>query len=94
VDGLIIEERYSFKKDKTKTIQQNFYKIEILEDGVWGEKLHKTQVKEQSRIKQEAIIEEIKDLFERNGELYCIGIFSKVLKQKRLQDKQVGKVFL
>lgn len=89
-DNLILEEKFSYKKDKTFIAETSFWKITLLEDGVYGTKISKTEIKDFIRKKQKLIYEEFKELFKIFGEHFCLYIMKSLLKQKQLISKRLN----
>lgn len=92
-DNLIIEEKFSCKKNKTQYTQLSYYQISIFEDCIWGEKLTKETIETKLFDKQELILERIKELFEIYGEDFILFIMTNILKEKRFSRKLKGDSF-
>lgn len=66
-DGLVIEERYSFREESSFVTKTSYYKIFLMEDGVHGEKISKREVKDKVSCIQDEILSEIQALSEKFG---------------------------
>jgi hypothetical protein len=93
-DGLILEEKYSYKEQNTFVTNTNYYEISII-DGVeiWGEKVSKNRIKELLRIKQQEIFREIKDMMKQFGEPFTLYTMKSILDQKKVLSKKVNLIF-
>jgi len=92
-DGLIIEERFSYKKNKTFITETNYYEIEMLDDGIWGHSISKSEIKSVIALKQQEIYEKFKDIFAEFGEEFSIHTMQSIIKQKT-QAKNYNFFFL
>lgn len=93
-DGLILEEKYSYKEKNTFITNTNYYEISVFEDGdIWGEKISKSRIKELLRTKQQQIYEEIKDLMKRFGETFTLYTMKSILKQKEVLSRKLNLIF-
>lgn len=93
-DGLILEEKHSYKEKNTFITNTNYYEISIFEDGdIWGEKISKSRIKELLHTKQQQIYEEIKDLMKRFGETFTLYTMKSILKQKKILSRKLNLVF-
>ena len=94
-DNMILEEKYSFKEEKTFITKNNFFKIAVLEDSIMGEKISKTQIKELLLKKQESIYERFRDLFQEFGEDFSLFTMKSILKQRKLlSHKNINLFFI
>lgn len=81
-DGLIIEEKYSYKEKKTFISKINYWEIAVLEDGVYGVKINKTQIKDKLQLKQEHICEKFKEIMDNYGEAFTLYSMESILKRR------------
>lgn len=87
-DGMIIEEKYSYKEDNSFVTKTNYFKISVLEDVITGEKLSKSKIREDLSIMQQQIYEEIKELMHNYGEGFVLGTMTNILEQKKLLERK------
>jgi len=82
-DGLILEEKYSYKEANTFVTKINYYKIYLLdEDGVYGEQISKSKIKDEIYDKQQQIFQELREIVDQFGEDFTIYTMKAILKQK------------
>jgi len=92
-DDLVIEERYSYKEGDSFITKLNYYKAIILDDGVYGEPLSKSEVREELALKQQMIYDRFKGIMNEFGEEYTIYTMKSILKQKDQITKKVSFTF-
>ena len=93
-DGLILEEKYSYKEKNTFVTNTNYYEISIFEGGeIWGEKVSKNRIKELLRTKQQQIYQEIKDMMKEFGEEFTLYTMKSILNQKKILSRKLNLIF-
>lgn len=93
-DGLILEEKYSYKEKNTFITNTNYYEISIFEgDEIWAEKISKSRIKELLRAKQQQIYQEIKDMMKQFGETFTLYTMKSILKQKEVLSRKLNLIF-
>jgi len=93
-DGLILEEKYSYKEKNTFITNTNYYEISIFEGGdIWGEKISKSRIKELLHTKQQQIYQEIKDMMKQFGETFTLYTMKSILKQKKVLSRNLNLIF-
>lgn len=93
-DGLILEEKYSYKEKRTFITNTNYYEISIFEDGeIWGEKISKSRIKELLHAKQQQIYQEIKDMMKQFGETFTLYTMKSILNQKEVLSRKLNFIF-
>ncbi len=93
-DGLILEEKYSYKEKNTFITNTNYYEISIIEGGnIWGEKISKSRIKELLHTKQQHIYQEIKDMMKQFGETFTLYTMKSILKQKKVLSRELNLIF-
>ena len=93
-DGLILEEKYSYKEKSTFITNTNYYEISIFESGeIWGEKVSKNRIKELLRTKQQQIYQEIKDMMKQFGEEFTLYTMKSILNQKKVLSRKLNLIF-
>lgn len=92
-DDQILEVRYTKKEDKGLVTYQIYYKIMILDDGIHGERLSKSEVKEAVYILQSQFFQEIKSLIKQYGDSFVFHSMKSILDQKAQLSKQISLVF-
>ena len=92
-DGLILEEKYSYKKDSTFFSATNYWELLLMDDGVWGYKITKTEIKALLGTKQQQIFEKFNKIVEEFGEDFTILSMESVVKKKKHFNK-VNMFFL
>lgn len=88
-DGLIIEERYSFKEHNSFITKTNYYKIILFENSVWGEKISKAEIRDFLKNKQIELYDDFRILMDRFGESFTLYTMQSILKQKKEKDKSL-----
>lgn len=93
-DGLILEEKYSYKKSNTFVTNTNYYEISIFENGeIWGEKVSKSRIKEVLSIKQQQIYQEMKKIMKQFGEKFTLYTMKSILDQKKILSRKLNLIF-
>lgn len=93
-DGLILEEKYSYKEKNTFITNTNYYEISIFESGeIWGEKVSKSRIKELLRTKQQQIYQEIKNMMKQFGEEFTLYTMKSILNQKKVLSRKLNLIF-
>ncbi len=94
IDGLILEEKYSYKEKNTFVTYTNYYEISIHGDGeIWGEKVSKSRIKELLRKKQQKIYQEIKDMMKQFGEKFTLYTMKSILNQEKVLSRKLNLIF-
>lgn len=83
-DDLIIEEKYSYKEKKTFISKVNYWEITVLDDGIFGVKINKTQIKDRLQLQQEHIYENFREIMDNYGEAYTLYAMQSILKQMKI----------
>jgi hypothetical protein len=82
-DGLILEEKYSYKKDNTFFSATNYWEILLMDDGVWGYKITKTEIKDILGKKQIQIYEKFNEIIQEFGEDFTLLSMESAIKKKK-----------
>ena len=81
-DDLIIEEKYSYKEKKTFISKVNYWEITVLDDGIYGVKINKTQIKDKLGLQQKRICEEFREIMDNYGEAFTLYSMESILKRR------------
>lgn len=87
-DGEILEERFSYKQEKSIISETNYWRISILDDTIWGEKITKTETKEILGVKQQSIFESFRDIMDRFGDNFTLYTMKTIIRQKEFLAKK------
>ena len=66
----------------------------MLEDGIYGEKISKTEIKDFIRDKQTQIYSKFKELFREFGKEFTTFTMESILKQKKIFMKNINLFFI
>jgi hypothetical protein len=92
-DGMIIEERYSFKEESSITTKLVYYRVFLSDDGVWGERVSKSQIRESIQTQQQQLFQEIKNLMTAFGERFVLQTMKAILQEKERLSKNINVMF-
>lgn len=93
-DGLILEEKYSYKEKNTFITKTNYYEISIFEDNeIWAEKISKSRIKELLHTKQQQIYQQIKDMMKQFGEKFTLYTMKSILDQEKVLSRKLNLIF-
>lgn len=81
-EDLILEERYSLKENESFVTRINYYKIFLLDDGVYGESMSKSEIREYLEVKQQMIYQKFKEIIKEFGDEFTIYTMRSILKQR------------
>ena len=81
-DDLIIEEKYSYKEKKTFISKVNYWEITVLDDGVYGVKINKTQIEDKLGLQQKQICEKFGEIMDDYGEAFTLYSMESILKRR------------
>jgi len=81
-DDLIIEEKYSYKEKKTFISKVNYWEITVLDDGIYGVKINKTQIKDKLGLQQKDICEKFREIMDNYGEAFTLYSMESILKRR------------
>jgi hypothetical protein len=94
-DGMILEEKFSYKENNTFVTNTNYYEIYLFEGGeVWGQKISKTEIKNRLHEKQQRIYDEIRELMSRYGSKFTLYTMRSILRQKKQLKDQINFFFM
>lgn len=82
-DDLIIEEKYSYKEQKTFISKVNYWEITVLDDGVYGVKINKTQIEDKLQLQQKNICERFREVMDDFGEAFTLYSMESILERKK-----------
>jgi hypothetical protein len=92
-DKQIIEEKFSYKKKNTFITKINYYKIFLLEDGIYGEKISKSKIKDEIYRKQDEIYGDFEKIIEKFGKNFVFYTMRAILKEKQQLEKKTNLGF-
>nr|BDI55008.1 MAG: hypothetical protein [uncultured archaeon] len=81
-DDLILEEKYSYKEKKTFISKVNYWEITVLDDGIYGVKINKTQIKDKLGLQQKDICEKFREIMDNYGEAFTLYSMESILKRR------------
>lgn len=93
MDDLVLEERYSYKEGDSFITRVNYFKITILDDGVYGEPLSKSDVREHLTLKQQMIYDSFKQIMKEFGAEFTMFTMRSILNQKERIAKKINFTF-